>query len=1200
MISDPLSLTAALREQLAALESDLRTRSARPDADGALRAAWRRAQAAAGAQLTFGSWRDDQVAHGAAGWLLSTVFLRFCEDNDLIALPYLAGPGARLTLAESQHRRFLSSNPTATDREWILAGLNELKAGQAAAPLLDPSRGPMSWLGLSPRAAADLITFWRTGKDGEVIYDFTDQEWSTRFLGHLYQDLSEQQRSRYALLKTPDFIVDFILDHTLEPAVEEFGLDELRVIDPVCGSGTFLVAAFQRLMNHWRSSGAATGAAEAVQRSLSSVHGTDKNSVAVAIARFRLVIEAAKGCGATNLSAVPELRIAVEAGDSLLLGRGAPETSSHMLALNFDELPQQSDTYDNALGVPDLLGVQSYHAVFGNPPYITPKDKPEAEAYRAAYPDCFGSFALTIPFIERFFALGVRGSKDKAGYVGLLVANSFMKREFGRRLVERFIPTVELTHVIDTAGVFIPGHGTPTAILLGRSQPARRATAKIIIGLRGEPHMPADPAHGFVWQSILDGIDHFPYKSDWTQGLNVDRTALAVFPWNFTDETASEILQRMERGTRLGDRIIRIGYYASTGSDEIFTAPPASFRRIRAESRPLIPVITGSGVRDWRVLAEADGALFSEADRGMLPGEAFPHHLRRLWPYRTILEHRRNYSGRSYFEDGRLWYGWHHISETPGAHPWSLVFSWVSTHNHFAILRDRAAPLSSAPVIRLPGVASDSDVVQLAALLNSSLACFWLKHNSNSKGQPRADQTGTGEPWTLFYEFTGTRLADFPLPPDRWSGDRWSVHAEKLDGLARELTAVAPRTLLGPDSVMTPALLDDASGRWSRANLKIVALQEELDWEIYQRYGLASDQEDLLAPEGSVPGLAPGERAFEIVLARRMAQGETTTTWFERNDIEPVTEIPRHWPAQYRQVVGNRIKAIERRPAIGLVERPEFKRRWSSPSWDAQEKEAIREWLLDRCERQNLWYEQGTDGEFKPRLLTVRELGEALSGEEEFVAMVSRFSGQAAELDKVIAELVRDEHVPYLGALRYSETGLRKHAEWLTTWQLQRDADEANERVDITQPPRYTPGDFLRPSYWRLRKKFDVPNERFISYFSARPDAELVLGWAGWNHSERARALINLIEANKRSCDEAESIGPLLAGLRELLFWLQQWHKDPEPPLWPSSPANEATEYLDLERRVRGLSDSDLARWRPPRPKRGRPRKRPAESRSET
>jgi len=73
-----------------------------------------------------------------------------------------------------------------------------------------------------------------------------------------------------------------------------------------------------------------------------------------------------------------------------------------------------------------------------------------------------------------FFALAVKAEKDPptpTGYVGMITANSFMKREFGKKLVEAYIPQWDLTHVIDTAGAYIPGHGTPTVILLGRNQP---------------------------------------------------------------------------------------------------------------------------------------------------------------------------------------------------------------------------------------------------------------------------------------------------------------------------------------------------------------------------------------------------------------------------------------------------------------------------------------------------------------------------------------------------------------------------------------------------------------------------------------------------------------------------------------------------------------------------------------------------------
>ena len=53
----------------------------------------------------------------------------------------------------------------------------------------------------------------------------------------------------------------------------------------------------------------------------------------------------------------------------------------------------------------------------------------------------------------------------------MITANSFMKREFGKKLIEEFFPRVDLTHVIHTSGAYIPGHGTPTVILFGRDRP---------------------------------------------------------------------------------------------------------------------------------------------------------------------------------------------------------------------------------------------------------------------------------------------------------------------------------------------------------------------------------------------------------------------------------------------------------------------------------------------------------------------------------------------------------------------------------------------------------------------------------------------------------------------------------------------------------------------------------------------------------
>ena len=91
---------------------------------------------------------------------------------------------------------------------------------------------------------------------GQLRWDFHDDTWDTRFLGDLYQDLSEHARKTYALLQTPDFVEEFILDRTLDPALAEFGLDGhdgtgFRMIDPACGSGHFLLGAFDRLARAW-------------------------------------------------------------------------------------------------------------------------------------------------------------------------------------------------------------------------------------------------------------------------------------------------------------------------------------------------------------------------------------------------------------------------------------------------------------------------------------------------------------------------------------------------------------------------------------------------------------------------------------------------------------------------------------------------------------------------------------------------------------------------------------------------------------------------------------------------------------------------------------------------------------------------------------------------------------------------------------
>ena len=289
---------------------------------------------------------------------------------------------------------------------------------------------------------------------------------------------------------------------------------------------------------------------------------------------------------------------------------------------------------------------------------------------------------------------------------------------------------------------------------------------------------------------------------------------------------------------------------------------------------------------------------------------------------------------------------------------------------------------------------TDDDHLALLGLFNSSTACFWLKQVCQCKGSSGVGRGVYDESWEKHFAFNGTKLQQFPLP-----ADRPLLTARLLDSLATRARDFQPASIASRGAPTRTALATAQSAA-QFARSQMIAYQEELDWECYRLYGLIEEDltyhgtwsrdrqgavgsamkgEDhsltVAAPNASssrdrkgavglsntteredhsltvaAPGLALGQRAFEIVLARKMAAGETQTTWFERHGSTPITELPAEWPDDYRQLVQRRIDLIASDPHIRLIEQPEYKRRWNTEPWDTQLARALREWLLDRLE----------------------------------------------------------------------------------------------------------------------------------------------------------------------------------------------------------------------------------------------------------
>lgn len=1207
------ALLRDLRGQLKTLEADLRRQAEDPDVawSTALREEYDAAFGAGRTGLTWTAWRDGEVSQAAVAWLVAATFVRFCEDNGLlhgattpegIPGPWIAGPtdhpsGNRVDRAREHQDGFFADNLTANDRDWwhqAFGVLADLPAGKA---LVDRTHNPVWRALISAEAARDLLTFFRsTDESGALLHDFTDPDMDTRFLGDLYQDLSEYAKKTFALLQTPVFVEEFILDRTLEPAVQEFGLTDFKLIDPTCGSGHFLLGAFERLLAHWTTEAPAMDARERVRRALDSVHGVDLNPFAVAIARFRLTVAAIKASGERTLVGAPAFTYHLAIGDSLL---GEQGTQGDLLADDEPFAYAAEDLADHH----DILTPGRYHVVVGNPPYITPKDKALSEAYRKAYATCHRQYALSVPFMELFFRLARRQGPDGgAGHVGQITSNSFMKREFGKKLIENLLSgadlsnPVDLTAVIDTSGAYIPGHGTPTVILVGRRRRPTTDTVKAALGIRGEPAQPTDPAQGLVWTEITTHVNAPAYDGTYVGIAELPRSVFEAHPWNLAGRGASDTLLVLnENPDRLSERIDPgIGRAVRIGSDDAFIRLKSRANNREVPER-LKSYLQGEEVRDFRGgphyrvwYPYFDGAAVA----GRLPEE--------LWPYRQVLRDRSTFQGNM-ADAGRAW--WEYMQHTASAYSTalSIAFANVATHNHFALDRGGSVFNAHAPVIKLPASATEDDHLALLATLNTSTACFWLKQVSHNKGEGGGARVDAGyaamgsEAWKDTYEFTGTKLQQYPLPQQQPT-----ERGRLLDSLAQRLAGASPEAGLRPivDAVVSDgneaevrrpsAALTEAREQYETTRARMIFEQEELDWHAYYLYNLLDTDLTYTGPHNT---LNLGERAFEIALARQIEAGTEESSWFERHNSTPITDLPPSWPDDYKELVQRRLEVMESNPHIRLLERPEYKRRWATKGWDAMEKEAVTAAILDRLEAPELW--RDANG---PVTRSVAELADLLRDDVVLSDLLSRLAG-TPDVDRVPAleKLIAEEAVPYLAALRYKPSGVEKYREWQRMWDLQREEDRieaegGGPKPTIPVPPKYGQADFRKAAYWKARGKLDVPNERFISYpgVTRSSEASTVLGWAGWDHAEQALALARLITDLGQV--DTEIATPLLGGLVELEPWVHQWHTDIDPA-YGTSPDQVITGFLDGQLAEHRLTRHDVTAWAPPASTRGRPRK---------
>ncbi|HNS49714.1 MAG TPA: Eco57I restriction-modification methylase domain-containing protein [Anaerolineae bacterium] len=318
---------------------------------------------------------------------------------------------------------------------------------------------------------------------------------------------------------TPAYIVDYIVRQTVGRLVEGKGPRELRdargqhplrVLDPACGSGSFLLGAYQFLLDHYRRwyeehdpAEHARGREPALYQGaqgdwrlttaekkrilLDHIYGVDIDRQAVEVTKLSLLLKVLEGESEETVRsqlafwqerALPDLGNNCKCGNSLIgpdyfEGRLLPDDEEMRRVNPFDWESEFPAVFTSrppvGAGLVPAQGDGGFDAIIGNPPYVRQETLGEPfKAYAGArYQLYAGTADLYVYFIERAMQLLRPG-----GYFSYIVANKWMRAGYGRPL-RRWLKDQHIVEIVDFGDlpVFETATTYPCILVLRRQAP---------------------------------------------------------------------------------------------------------------------------------------------------------------------------------------------------------------------------------------------------------------------------------------------------------------------------------------------------------------------------------------------------------------------------------------------------------------------------------------------------------------------------------------------------------------------------------------------------------------------------------------------------------------------------------------------------------------------------------------------------------
>ena len=277
----------------------------------------------------------------------------------------------------------------------------------------------------------------------------------------------KERRKEQGIYYTPKFVTDYIVKETVGRFIKEHTPNEInniRILDPACGSGSFLIRAYDELLNYhanqkskllpeldqWERLPILTG----------NIFGVDLDTQAVEIARLNLLLRSL-----ARREILPSLKENIRQGNSLISG------TEEDLKKYFGDSWREHKPFNWDEEFKEIMTQGGFDVVIGNPPYGIIFDTNTKEYLEGYYPTFRRNNDIFVAFIQR----GIQLLKNQ-GIFAFILPNTFLGGPYFSEIRSYILDHVKALKLVDfgISRVFLEPNVCNAIMILQKEQDARK------------------------------------------------------------------------------------------------------------------------------------------------------------------------------------------------------------------------------------------------------------------------------------------------------------------------------------------------------------------------------------------------------------------------------------------------------------------------------------------------------------------------------------------------------------------------------------------------------------------------------------------------------------------------------------------------------------------------------------------------------